>query len=641
MAFINESQWRKAYMIEFLRNKVVEDVFTFSVPPESENLDFPQRVTETPTFGGVVFDDYGNDTVKIRLTGSTINEERKLIYQGNKKLPSYLTGEKEIFKLQELFEKWGEFDNIPDKKVYIYDLSKMSMIQIMAGSPARNYWRMVHKGLKIKRAKDKPFTYNYELEITGVVDKEGKPDPLFGSKGLGDFLDGCQKVVETIETVMEIYETMADTIDTFTQQLADVKKYADDLQNGNSRQTTEGIMRKLPGGNNLWNAAKALMSTASQIRYLAGEGGSSSGSSGSSNYSRDDIFVISFNSGAGSYVAPIQVNYGNYAEKPDDPTLQKYQFMGWFTDEEFTDPFVFETTEITHNITLYAKWEQTQATVTFNSRQGTAVQSETVNIGDLAIIPDPAPTRNGYAFEFWCTDSAATEQFDFSTPITGDLTLYAQWRIVYTVNFNPNGGSPVDPQTVNVGGKVVYPVTPIRENYLFAMWCIDPDLTAEYNFNSPVNSNMTLYAKWTRITNNVSFESNGGSPVVPQEVTIGDYATKPPDPAKDGNSFMYWCSDAGLTQEFLFASTPVNYPMTLYARWAVNVLTITFNANGGSDVEDQLVEYNKLAVYPPIPSKDGALFYRWCVDSELTMEFDFSTPITENMTLYAAWHGGA
>jgi hypothetical protein len=212
---MNMRQWRKAYMIAFVKNEnEVEDVFTFSVPPESESLEFPQRITETPTFGGVVFDDYGNDTVKIRLTGSTINEERKLIYRGNKKLPDYLTGEKEIFKLQELFDKWGSLEN-PDfasKKIYLYDLSKMNLLQIGAGSPARNYWRIVNKGLKIKRAKDKPYTFNYELELTGIVDESRTMPPLF-SGGFGDFLDGIQKAVAVIETVAEITKEIADAVD--------------------------------------------------------------------------------------------------------------------------------------------------------------------------------------------------------------------------------------------------------------------------------------------------------------------------------------------------------------------------------------------------------------------------------------------
>jgi hypothetical protein len=47
---------------------------------------------------------------------------------------------------------------------------------------------------------------------------------LFGKKGIGDFLDGCQKVVAGIETVMEVEEAMADAIDTFTGQIVEVKK---------------------------------------------------------------------------------------------------------------------------------------------------------------------------------------------------------------------------------------------------------------------------------------------------------------------------------------------------------------------------------------------------------------------------------
>jgi len=88
-------------MLEFLEGDDLKECFTFSVPPESEELQFPQRVTETKTFGGSVFDDYGNDSYRITLSGTTVNEEKKLIYRGLKKVPLYLTGTKEIFELRE------------------------------------------------------------------------------------------------------------------------------------------------------------------------------------------------------------------------------------------------------------------------------------------------------------------------------------------------------------------------------------------------------------------------------------------------------------------------------------------------------------------------------------------------------------
>lgn len=635
---MNLRQWRKAYMIEFLKNNnEVEDVFTFSVPPESESLNFPQRVTETPTMGGVVIDDYGNDTVKIRLTGSTVNEARKLIYRGNKP-PEYLTGEKEIFRLKELFETWGDtdYEYFASKKIYLYDLSKMNLLQIGAGSPTRNYWRVVNKGLNVKRAKDKPFTYNYELELVGVVDKPRTPPPLFGG-GFGEFLDKCQKLVAFIENVAEITEALADTIDTLTQQIVDVKKFAEKLKKGNALKNTETIMRKFPGGNSLWNSTKAVMGTASKIRYLAGT--SSSQTAASAHYSRDDSFTVTFNDGAGPYVAPVRASYGNFAVKPADPVLEKFRFLGWHTAEG--ELFNFETTEITRHITLYAEWVQVEATVTYNSRQGTNVPPVTLVIGEITAAPETPPTRQGFAFEYWCTDTAATAEYDFTRPVTGDITLYAKWRTVFAVTFNSNGGSAVPAQTVNIGEKAVYPLIPVRENYLFGKWCSDPMLNIEFNFDTQISGNVNLFAKWTRITNDVVFNSNGGSTVPAQSVNIGGHAVKPPDPVKEGHTFQRWCSDAGLTQEFLFNSVAVNYPTTLYAKWQMDIYAIAFESNGGSAVPDQSVNFRALAVYPPAPVKDGSLFLRWCGDVELENEFDFSTPITGNMTLYAEWHEGA
>jgi len=652
-------------MLEFLKNDVVEKVFTFSVPPESENFDFPQRVTETPTFGGVVFDDYGNDTVKIRLAGSTINEEKKLIYRGNAKPPSYLTGEKEIFELQEIFEEWGKLENIPGKKVYLYDLSKMNLLQIGMGSPpARNYWRVASKGLKIKRAKDKPFTYNYELELIGIVDEPRTLPPLFDGK-LGALLDKCAEIAGALEKLTEAMEEIAFTADMYTQAIVDVRKFFEQMQNGSLLANTEAVLRKFPGGNNLWSLTKTLVSWGSKMTYIFGTSASQTVWQ-QANYSKHDVSTVSFNSGGGSYVSPVRVSYGDFAEKPADPILAKFEFLGWYTDPAQGELFEFDTAEITKNIILYAKWEQIQATIAYNSRQGSAVQPQTVNIGATAEAPETPPARQGYVFEYWCADMAAQNRYDFSAPVTADITLYARWKVTHTVTFSSNDGSPVNSQSIDTGGKVIYPPVPAKENYLFGMWCTDPQLTAEYDFNSAVTGSFTLHAKWARVSNNVAFDSNGGSEIPEQIVAIGGLAVKPDDPAREGYSFVRWCIDPGLTQEFLFASTPVNYPATLYAAWAIVSLSVEFDSDGGSAVASQSVDYGKLAVYPVTPVKQGCLFARWLVieeieiedtengeggeevsgeteevmTEEVMVEYDFSAPVVKNLTLYAEWHAG-
>jgi uncharacterized repeat protein (TIGR02543 family) len=629
-------------MIEFLKNGTVEECFTFSVPPESETIESPQRVTETKTFGGSAFDEYGPDSVKINLSGSTINEEKKLIYRGNKRHPSYYTGEKEIFELQRIFNDWGKLDNIPDKKVYIYDLSKMSIPQIGTGSPTRNYWRIIEKNLKIRRTKDRPLSFSYDLEVIGVTDKDHSPESLFDDN-IDKVLDKCLEVVGYIQMVSEVTEAASDIFDSYMNGMVAVRNAFDAIANAKGIEIVNAAydrpLRILTGGSNssLYNACKSFVAASSKIENLNQTLGSDSKKG--LNYARDDEFIVSFDSGPGSYVAPVKVSYGKTITQPSDPVFSKYEFQGWFKDTTCQEKFEFAVEEITKNMTLYAQWKRVQATISFNSRNGTPVQPETVTIGGKVTVPSP-PSRSGYEFEYWCTDYAATTAFDFSTIISVDLTLYARWRTVYTASFNSNGGSSVESQAVNVGEKIIYPLTPMRDNYLFGMWCSDAGLTEEYDFNVPVNGNITLYARWTRVSNNVHFISNGGPDVPQQVIPIGGHAVKPDTPVREGYLFVQWCSDEGMTQEYFFDSIPVNYPVTLYAKWEINVYPVNFNSNGGSIVEHQEVSYGGVAVYPPIPTRDGYLFNRWCSDSELTVEFNFAAPITGNLTLYAAWYGG-
>ena len=67
----------------------------------------------------------------------------------------------------------------------------------------------------------------------------------------------------------------------------------------------------------------------------------------------------------------------------------------------------------------------------------------------------------------------------------------------YTVTFNSNEGSPVDPQEVEKDGKVTKPADPTKDGHTFGGWFSDSELTAEWNFETgTVSGAMTLYAKW-------------------------------------------------------------------------------------------------------------------------------------------------
>ena len=91
--------------------------------------------------------------------------------------------------------------------------------------------------------------------------------------------------------------------------------------------------------------------------------------------------------------------------------------------------------------------EATTYTVTFDANgHGTAPAAQTVKSGEKATEPT-APTETGWTFGGWYKEAACTNAFDFSTPITGDITLYAKWTeesvtpVVITYNVTGGGNS--------------------------------------------------------------------------------------------------------------------------------------------------------------------------------------------------------
>ncbi len=164
-----------------------------------------------------------------------------------------------------------------------------------------------------------------------------------------------------------------------------------------------------------------------------------------------------------------------------------------------------------------------QYTVTFNSNGGSDVTSQLVASGNTALQPVD-PTRAGYTFFRWCSDSDLTTAFNFSTPVTSDMTLYAAWVInVYSVNFNSNGGSDVDGQMVLHGNTATPPTSPTKGGYDFAGWYADQGLTNAFSFTTAITANTVLYAKWNVHLDYVTTTRTGGYTVVKFRSGVGTW----------------------------------------------------------------------------------------------------------------------
>lgn len=226
------------------------------------------------------------------------------------------------------------------------------------------------------------------------------------------------------------------------------------------------------------------------------------------------------------------VEYEETAEPPADPERTDFIFTGWYLDSDYQTPWD-ETSPVYNDTDIYAGWIPAYYTVSFNSDGGSPVPSQTVAYQDYADRPAD-PTKDGFILKEWQLNG---EPYNFDVPVTEDITLVAVWDTVYTVTFDPNGGSPKpDDQKIPAGDFISMPPVPSKTGAEFAYWEYNG---AEYQFGTdPVQSNMTLKARWYYT---VEFDADGGSPVPPtQKVLDGGQATKPTDPTKDGYEFECW-----------------------------------------------------------------------------------------------------
>jgi len=183
------------------------------------------------------------------------------------------------------------------------------------------------------------------------------------------------------------------------------------------------------------------------------------------------------------------------------------------------------------------------------------------------------PAKEGYKFVDWNTEAECINRFDFATPISQNITLYARYVPVetqtYTVTFDSNGGTEVPPQTVLEGEKAIKPADPTTLSDEFDGWYIDKNFDKEFDFNTPISGDITLYAKWVPWQHfKVTFDLRGhGAQLKVQKVGVGEKAKKPnPDPAADGWKFEGWYTTAECVIPFNFG-TEIMSDITIYAKW--------------------------------------------------------------------------
>ena len=379
--------------------------------------------------------------------------------------------------------------------------------------------------------------------------------------------------------------------------------------------------------------------------------------------------TVTFDVQGGSEIAAQQVQTGKSAVRPENPERVGYAFAGWYTSADTSGSEYDFTAAVNDDVTLYAKWTPNMYAVTFDSQGGSAVDAQQVAYGGYATQP-AAPTRDGYTFVGWTTDAAGTTPYGFGMPVTGGITLYAKWddagATYHTVTIHWNDGDDYSsdlPQDMTLfvkeGEKLTIPDSaPSRGGYRFAGLTSDEQRKTDYDADTAVTADMTLYAKWVK-TWTVTFDTAGGSAVNSQTVDDGGVAVAPdPSPTRDDCRFTGWQYD-GKSYDF---GSKVTGDITLTAQWVrtAHQWTITFDLNGGhapagKDAKTLYAErkvYDGDSLVSPTadianePQLDGYTFEGWSTvkDDALAVSvvsFDSSgkslMPIDRDGTLYALW----
>jgi uncharacterized repeat protein (TIGR02543 family) len=362
---------------------------------------------------------------------------------------------------------------------------------------------------------------------------------------------------------------------------------------------------------------------------------------------------------------------------PTAPTSTSHTFVGWFTHATAGVQWVFATSTVTGNITLYARWTNVMYTITFNmnapgTANGVQGQPAAVEIPQGGLITRPTdPTSTNYNFTGWWTLATGGDEWNFTAgTVTAARTLFGRWAVkTYNVTFNINdngvtgatGLPAINPAVVNHGATVTRPATdPTSTSHTFAGWFTTPNTGGtEFNFTTPITVATTIYARWTIRTYTVNFDRNynsvsglyGISGAIPPATGVehGTTVNAPTTPPTSTNyTFVAWftASTGGTAWNF---TDPITENRTLYATWAIKTYTVTFdlNATGVTNptgLPPPIPNVNHgatIATAPyPVPLSDSHNFAGWYRETGTTTPWVFGpagTTVTSAATLYARW----
>ena len=343
-------------------------------------------------------------------------------------------------------------------------------------------------------------------------------------------------------------------------------------------------------------------------------------------------YAVTFNSDGGSAVTAQTVEDGKTATKPADPTKEGYIFKGWYLG---SDKYDFSK-PVTGNITLTAKWEKVVAppvtyTITFDPNGGsvTPTTKQTDTSGWLKGLPTPTHSDPNKLFDGWHTSKTSYAQVADKCKFSKDTTLYAHWKdkpahtiaevYIESIQTPAAGVMPSNHVTITTAG--VHGITDSGDTFWVRYDAATNNLTDTYEDDTHVDS--VPFRSGETYLLMLAMEAQPNYGFTPDVKVFYKGKELPAPSMSDITASAILDHD---DEYILVIINPGKAENTTY--------TVTFDSDGGSAVATQTVEKDKAAAKPADPTRSGYIFKGWYLGST---KYDFSKPVTGNITLKAKW----
>lgn len=287
-------------------------------------------------------------------------------------------------------------------------------------------------------------------------------------------------------------------------------------------------------------------------------------------------------------------------------------------------------------------------TIAYNANGGSgAPGNQTKTYGYNLTLSSTVPTRTGYRFDGWATNSSGAVAYQPGGTYSANfgVTLYAHWTALYTVAYNGNGaisGSTASQTKVAGVNLTLQQNGFVRTGYSFKRWNTNTvDTGTAYNAGGIYSANaaVLLYAIWNRT---VTYSLNGASGTAPSaQTTIAtSVITLASAPTRENFVFVGWntAADSSGTMYDAESTYAENQPsITLYAIWH---RMVSFDSNG-HDVEmpDSIISLATDPIELPTEEEEEYTFNGWNTEADGTGDtYIESYPVElPSRTLYARW----